>query len=162
MRDFSQLLQIITPAPKIKLLEVTSHADDLSEALAKYLIDVEGDFHLALYPGEHTVPQYDFVKSHTPKDYKSPFRALPREYAAVIMTDILHEHAFAERILKIAYTSLLNASEIIIVQNKTTMSTDEIEALLEKLDFRAGNSIDIFDDYHVVVGKKMHMWGNGL
>ena len=162
MRDFSQFLQIITPAPKIKLLEVTSHADDLSEALAKYLVGVEGDLHLALYPGEHTLPEYDFVKSHAPKDYKSPFRALPREYAAVVMTDILHLHEFSERILKIAYTSLLNASEIIIVQQKSTMGVEEIEILLEKLDFRAGNSIDIFDEYHVVVAKKMHMWGNGL
>lgn len=162
MRDFSQFLEIITPAPHIKLLEVTSHADDLSEALATYLIDVEGQLDLALYPGEHSVPEHGFVKSHALKDYQVPFRAIPREYAAVIMTDVLHEHAFPERILQIAYKTLLNASEIIIVQDKTTMSQESIEELLERLEFRAINGIELFDDYHVVVGKKMHMWGNGL
>ena len=117
---------------------------------------------LALYPGEHIVPEYPFVKAHSPKDYKAPYKALPRDYAAVLIRDVLHMHEFPERILKIAYTTLLNATEIIIVQDKSTMHRESIEEFLEKLDFRAVNSIDIFGDYHVVVGKKMHMWGNGL
>jgi len=34
--------------------------------------------------------------------------------------------------------------------------------ILENADFRAMNQIDIFENYHLVMAKKMHMWGNGL
>lgn len=42
------------------------------------------------------------------------------------------------------------------------MTQKAIEELLEKLYFTAVNSIDIFDDKHFIVGKKMHVWGKGL
>ncbi len=162
MKDYSQILELIKLSPSVKLLDVTSHADELSELLAQHLMDVGGRLDLALYPGEHIIPQYDFVKASQSKDYKSPFRALPRDYATVFMRDILDKHAFNERILKIAYTTLLNASEIVVIQDKTSMTQEAIEELLEKLDFRAVNTIEMFDDAYVCVAKKMHMWGNGL
>ena len=34
--------------------------------------------------------------------------------------------------------------------------------LLHKLDFRAVNTIDTFEDLYVCIGKEMHMWGNSL
>jgi hypothetical protein len=37
-----------------------------------------------------------------------------------------------------------------------------MKALLEEFEFRAINDIEIFDDYNLVMAKKMHMWGNGL
>lgn len=162
MKDYSQVLDLLDLSPNVKLLDVTSHADELSEALAKHLMAFGGHLDIAMYPGEHIVPEYDFVKASLSKDYKAPFRALPRDYATVFIRDILDKHAFNERILKIAYQTLLNASEIVVIQNKSTMRQEEIEELLSKLDFRAVNTIDIFDDAYVTVGKKMHMWGNGL
>lgn len=162
MEKYAGLLELIKLSPSVKLLDVTSHADEFSELLARHLIEAGGHLDLALYPGEHIVPEYDFVKSSSPKDYKSPFRALPRDYATVFIRDVLDKHMFAERILKIAYTTLLNASEIVVIQDKATMSQEAVEELLEKLDYRAINSIDMLDDAYVVVGKKMHMWGNGL
>jgi hypothetical protein len=42
------------------------------------------------------------------------------------------------------------------------LNIKEIEAKLEKFEFRAASSIDLIDGYDLVMAKKMHMWGNGL
>ncbi|MGE4473477.1 MAG: hypothetical protein AB7D20_11805, partial [Sulfuricurvum sp.] len=59
--------------------------------------------------------------------------------------------------------SLENSAEVIIIQSNGAIETSEIEALLEKAEFRAANTIsDLIAGYDVIVAKKMHMWGNGL
>ena len=43
------------------------------------------------------------------------------------------------------------------------MSIADIEALLDEAEFRAINTItDLIEDHEIIVGKKIHMWGNGL
>jgi hypothetical protein len=43
------------------------------------------------------------------------------------------------------------------------METSEVEAMLEKSEFRAANTIsDLIAGNDVIVAKKMHMWDNGL
>ena len=65
-------------------------------------------------------------------------------------------------ILKIAYTTLANTADIIIMQKKGTMDIDAIKEMLEEFEFRAANYIDVLPEYDLVMAKKMHMWGNGL
>ena len=158
----SEFLELIHLTPATRVLEISSHADDLSVALAEHLQTVEGEFHLQLYPGSHNIPTLDNVKSGEVKDFNSPFRAIAREYSAIILRDVLDAHKFPDRIVKATYKSLLNATELIIVQKKGSMSIEKMKEFLDTNEFRAANEIDIFEDYHVVVGKKMHMWGNGL
>jgi len=158
----SEFLELVHLTPATRVLEISSHADELSVALAEHLQTVEGEFHLQLYPGSHNIPTLDNVKSGEVKDFNSPFRAIAREYSAIILRDVLDAHKFPDRIVKATYKSLLNATELIIVQKKGSMSIDEMKEFLDANEFRAANEIDIFEDYHVVVGKKMHMWGNGL
>ena len=162
MIDYTKILELIHLTPAVKLLEVTSHADGLSEMLCNALEEVEGSLDMALYPGDHTLPTNSNVKAREIASFSKPFRGLPREYASVLMVDVLDKHEFAERILQLAYKTLLNASEVIIIQDKNNTNLPEVLELLEKLDFRAVNNIDLIDSHYVVVGKKMHMWGNGL
>jgi hypothetical protein len=43
------------------------------------------------------------------------------------------------------------------------MEAEAIEALLERCEFRAGNTIDnLIEGTRVTVAKKLHMWGNGM
>lgn len=88
---------------------------------------------------------------------------MPRDYAAVIVQDVLHLHEVPLKFLQLIYRTMLNATEIIIVQKNGSMSIPEVEELLDKAEFRAANSImDLIDGYEVIVAKKMHMWGAGL
>jgi hypothetical protein len=163
-QDYGQFLELIRPQPGYKMLDITSHADALTRAVAQRLLEFEGSrLAIALYPGEHEeFTASKSLKMHSPKDYSAPFKALPRDNDVVMIRDVLSRHAYPERIVKAIYTTLANAGDIIIVNRAGSMDIQEQLELLEACEFRAGNSIDILDGYELVMGKKMHMWGNGL
>jgi hypothetical protein len=160
------LLELFTPQPGYKILDVTSHTDALSRALMQRLAPVRGRLSLAQYPGTHTaLPPCESVafQQQTVPDFTKPFRAFPRDNDIVFLRDVLHRYAQPERILKAVYTTLANAAEVVIVTESGAADTEAQLALLEKADFRAGSVIeDVADGVTVVMGKKMHMWGNGL
>ncbi len=89
------------------------------------------------------------------------FRLTPRAFEYAVVVDIFdgtNSHLFDE-----IYHSLKNSANIIVLSSKkNNIDIYVIKELLDNSDFRAVNEIDIFDDYHLVTGKKMHMWGAGL
>jgi hypothetical protein len=150
------ITSLLHPTPHTKIMVATSHCDSLSEELGDFLAPYEGLIDFSLFPGEHlSFVHPSFHKIFTIKDYRTPAGGVPRDYAAVIVQDVLHLH--------LIYRSLLNASEIIIVQKNGSMGIAEIESLLDEAEFRAINTItDLITGHEIIVGKKMHMWGKGL
>ena len=65
-------------------------------------------------------------------------------------------------ILKLSYLTLANTANVIILEKKGILDLEAIKTLLEEMEFRAANEIDIIDGYDLIMAKKMHMWGNGL
>lgn len=158
------ITSLLHPTPHTKIMVATSHLDRMTEEIGEFLSPHQGLIDLSLFPGEHqSHSRTAFHKIFTIKDYKSPAGGIPRDYAAVIVQDILHLHESPRKFLELIYRTLLNASEIIIVQKNGSMSIAEVEELLDQVEFRAINTIvDLIDGYDVIVAKKMHMWGNGL
>lgn len=158
------ITQLLHPTPNTKIMVVTSHLDGMMEELSLFLSPYNGLIDLSLFTGDHG----DFSsacmhKVFTIKDFNSPAGGIPRDYAAVIVQDVLHLHASPQKFLQLIYRTMLNATEIIIVQKNGIMGLSEIEELLEKSEFRATNTImDLIDGHEVIVAKKMHMWGAGL
>lgn len=162
-KEISQFLELVNPLPAYKILEVTSHADDLSVAVAMKLKPLDGELDIALYPGEHQTMELDNIRVSAQIDsYSKPFKAPARSYDIIILRDILDRHAFSERILKLAYGALANAGGIIVIQRKGSIDAQEMARQLEDNEFRASNRIDIFNDADLIMAKKLHMWGNGL
>jgi len=159
-----QFLELFNPLPGNHYLQVTTKPDATTIALQNLIKEVDGEFRLAIY-AEETFPldetlcdaKVQFVKSS-----KTPFRALPRDNDIVILKDILLQHNDPKLLLKIAYTTLANTADIIIMEEKGKMDIEATKDLLETFEFRAPNSIDVLDEYDLVMAKKMHMWGNGL
>ncbi|MDD5052277.1 MAG: hypothetical protein PHO27_06045 [Sulfuricurvum sp.] len=148
----------------MKILVATSHFDILIEEICTYLQPFNATVDLSLYPGEHTEHASAVIgKVDTIKDFNSPIRSATRDYETIVLQDVLHLHSLPLKLLQLVYRSLENSAEIIIVQSKGVMETSEVEALLERSEFRAANTIsDLIAGYDVIVAKKMHMWGNGL
>jgi hypothetical protein len=48
------------------------------------------------------------------------------------------------------------------MEKKGVLDLNIIKDELSSAEFRAVNEIDLVDGYDLVMGKKMHMWGNGL
>jgi len=148
----------------MKILVATSHADTLIEEICAYLEPFNATVDLSLYPGEHAEYSSAVIgKVDTIKDYNSPIRSATRDYETIVLQDVLHQHSLPLKLLQLIYRSLENSAEVIIVQQCGAMETSDIEALLEKAEFRAANTIaDLIAGYDVIVAKKMHIWGNGL
>lgn len=156
------ITSLLHPTPHTKIMVVTSHLDSVAEELGDFLTPYEGLIDVSLFPGEHQNIN-SFHKTFTIKDYKSPAGGIPRDYAAVIVQDVLHLHETPQKFLQLIYRTMLNATEIIIIQKKGSKDIGEVEELLDQTEFRAINTMgDLIDGYDVIVGKKMHMWGNGL
>jgi hypothetical protein len=90
------------------------------------------------------------------------FRLTARDFEYVIVSDCLDMIADIDKFIKEIYHSLENSANVILISHKNKNNLLFMIDILERNDFRATNSIEIFDDYNLVMAKKMHMWGNGL
>jgi hypothetical protein len=162
--ELGQFLELFNPLPGNHYIQVTTKVDDTTFALQKMIANVDGEFRLALY-GSDEIELDSFLESTKVQlinKFNTPFRALPRDNDIVIFKDIFLKHTNPELLLRIAYTTLANTADIIIMEEKGKMDIEATKELLEKFEFRAPNYIDLLDGYDLIMAKKMHMWGNGL
>jgi len=162
--DLKQFLELFNPYPGNNYLLVTSEIDEISDALYELMQSVDGVLNLVLYTEEELdlKSKYPNANIQHIANFKQPFRALPRSNDIVIFKDIFHKHENQKFILKTAYTTLANAADIVIMQEKGSMDIQTTLDTLQTFEFRSQNAIDILLNYDLVMAKKMHMWGNGL
>ncbi len=147
--NLDQFLQLFNPLPGNHYMQVTTVPDEITDALSSILEGVDGDLGIVLYNDDNL-------------DFTQPFRAMARSNDMIVFKDTFIAHKNQKMILKIAYTSLANTADIIIMEKKGVMDIEVMKEMLEKFEFRAANDIDIVDGYDLIMAKKMHMWGNGL
>jgi len=158
-----QFLELFNPLPGNHYLQVTTKPDATTVALQNIIKKVDGEFRVAIYAEDEFVDKrLTDAKVQFIKKFNTPFRALPRDNDIVILKDIFTQHTNPKLLLKIAYTTLANTADIIIMEKKGVMDIEATKTLLEEFEFRAPNYIDVLDEYDLVMAKKMHMWGNGL
>jgi len=130
-------------------LQISTQEDEITKELKRLLDAVDGKLNLALFNKQNL-------------NFSQAFRASPRDHDKVIIQDVLSRHENPKMILKLAYQTLANSANIIILEKKGTTDIASTKALLEELEFRSANEIDILENYDLIMAKKMHMWGNGL
>ena len=159
--DLKQFLELFNPKPGNRYLQITNKEDEITTVLRELLKKVDGELHLVLYD-KNTLKDVKSAQTQYIDNMYAPFRALPREHDIVIFKDILHTHDNPDALLRIAYTTLANNANIIVMQEKGTMDIEVLKEKLENFEFRSPNHIDVLPAYDLVMAKKMHMWGNGL
>jgi len=162
--DLKQFLELFNPYPGNSYLQVTTEIDETTDALYNLMQDVDGVFNLVLYTQEELslIEKFPQANIQYIPDLAHPFRALPRTNDIVIFKDIFEKHKQQKGILKIAYTTLANAADVVIMEKKGTMDIQATLDILEEFEFRSANYVDVLDEYDLVMAKKLHMWGNGL
>lgn len=161
----TDFLQLFNPLPGNHYIQISTQVDETTNALYEMMQECDGEFRLALYTQEDVTLERSLegTKLQLIKNFKSPFRSLPRDNDSVIFKDIFAKHAEPELLLRVAYTTLANTADIVIIEKKNTLDIEKTKELLEKFEFRAPNHIEgVLDGYDVLTAKKMHMWGNGL
>ena len=162
MADLKQFLELFNPYPGNHYMQVTTLPDDSTKVLCDMMQSVDGEFSLVVYAKESYDTKYPHANIKYIDDFTKPYRALPRSNDIIILKDIFYKHKNKEMLLKIAYTSLANTADIVIMEKKGLLDTPSIKQMLEEFEFRASNEIDVLPEYDLVMAKKMHMWGNGL
>lgn len=162
--DLKQFLELFNPYPGNNYLQVTTEVDETTEAFYELMKSVDGVLNLVVYDQTELDLSSKFPGANIQyvKNFKQPFRALPRTNDIVVLKDVFHQHENQNGILKIAYATLANAADIIIMQKKGTMDVEATLNILEEFEFRSQNYIDVLPEYDLVMAKKLHMWGNGL
>ena len=162
--DLKQFLELFNPYPGNNYLQVTTEVDETTEAFYELMKSVDGVLNLVVYDQTELDLSSKFPGANVQyvKNFKQPFRALPRTNDIVVLKDVFHQHENQNGILKIAYATLANAADIIIMQKKGTMDVEATLNILEEFEFRSQNYIDVLPEYDLVMAKKLHMWGNGL
>ena len=145
----TKFLELFHPLPGNHYLHVTQEQNDISDALEKLLVTVQGELKVE-------------ILSEADLQNAKPFRALPRDNDMVVLQDIFAAHKNQSAILKVTYRTLANTAEILILEKKSVLDIDALKATLEEHEFRTPNHLDILEGYDIVVAKKMHMWGAGL
>ncbi|MEA3228361.1 MAG: hypothetical protein U9P38_04730 [Campylobacterota bacterium] len=164
MSDLKQFLELFNPYPGNSYLEISSGTSETTIALQELLNGVDGSLDLVIYSDDKSDLKEQFPNSKVQQidDLSKPFRAMPRSADIVILKDFFHLHKNQDMIIKTAYTALANTADIIIMEKKGIMDIEATYEMLERLEFRASNLIEVLPEYDLIMAKKMHMWGNGL
>jgi len=140
---FSSLFE---QSPNLTVLHVNNNIDFLNPIIEEVVDNCEGKLDFKEFVDEPSLR----------------LRAKARDYEYIILGDILDSCENKIQLLQMYYKALENSANIIVLAKKSNNSVDEIKSLLDQTYFQAINDIDIFDEYIIVTGKKLHMWGNGL
>lgn len=142
--EFFQAL--IKKSPELRVLIVQNHLPNFTSMIEEFLKDINPRIKELSFNSELA---------------QNGFRLRPRAFEYAILCDVIdHSNAY---LLEEIYHTLENSANIILISSKkNSIDAFTLKNLLDSYDFLAINEIDIFDDFYLVCGKKMHMWGSGL
>ena len=161
-----QLLQIIQKKPAQRIVHFSDGSHFLSKKLAALCKDYESDYYLncckdACY--DKAVTKY----AEQPHVHVMKFNLLRPRYK---IQGIEYDYLFAtldweendkEAFLQKCYPIIRTGGNmILIIPNSSYAQRDEWSALLEEMYYVSSSFMDdMFEDYDVIVTKRMHGWG---
>jgi len=113
-----QFLELFNPYPGNHYMVVSTGFDEISFELYRLIKQVDGEFSIAIYGKEQEIPkELDKATIKYIDDFSKPYRAMPRSND-VVLKDIYSIHKNKNMLIKIAYTSLANSAEIVLMEKK--------------------------------------------
>jgi len=141
-KQISEFLELFTITPNIDILDLNNGCDDISKALNELVKPFDG--------------KIVTINTQVLNELKIKVKRSSCEYG-VISNSILQSED-KHTLMKIITTAIRDSGYIVILEEKEK-SLEEIYELLEEFDFGAISSVDIFEKYNLIIGKKLHMWG---
>ncbi|SFV71612.1 hypothetical protein MNB_SV-13-950 [hydrothermal vent metagenome] len=164
LKKIEQLLSIIPNHPAIRIMHISQSGTQLSDALASFVKEREYEFLLNITNDVF----YEEIKDRY-RDNSSSVKKMKFEQRRYVSMAKIYDYVFVtanvpnemqEQFVKNIYGHIKNAGNIIIFLEKNNLELlDSWRQLLEKNYFVATNTIDLFENYEIVISKKMHGWG---
>ena len=163
-KRIEQLLSIIPEHPAMRIMHISQSGKQLSDALASLAKEKEYEFLLNVTNEEY----YEEIKENYSDDLCSvkKIKFDQRRYATMAR---LYDYVFVtaevpnelqEQFAKTIHGHIKNAGNIILFLEKNSLKVlDRWRQILEENYFVASNTIDLFEEYEILISKKMHGWG---
>ncbi len=139
MQEFASLFY---PTPHIPILDINLNLTALSNSLNNIVEPYEGKI----------------ATINTTLLNKIRVKAKRATYDYGVISNSLLDHEDKHKFMELISLAIRDSGYIIIIEEKNK-NTDIIYELLEKFDYGAISSIDIFKDFTIIMGMKVHMWG---
>jgi len=141
-KELEEFLCLFDVTPNVSVLDLNIQCDDITKTLNSLVSPFDG-----------TVTT---INTNILNELKIKIRKSNYDYG-VISNSIL-DSTDNETLMKIITGGIRDSGHIIILEKKDK-DLEEIYNLLEEYDYGAISSIDIFEEYSLIMGKKLHMWG---
>ena len=86
------------------------------------------------------------------------FRIKSRDYEYTIVSNCLNLIENKKLFLSKIYNTLENSAQLLLLIKKDTVDLYELIELLDELNFLNANNVEIFEEYDLIIAKKMRMW----
>lgn len=144
-KEIGEFNSLFDHFPNTAIYHLHNGCDDISQLLEKLTQRIEGEL---------TTQKFNEIE-------QKRFRLKDRNFEYAVISDCLDKVEHIDRFITSIYHSLENSAFIIVLQPKGSMDIENMKEILDKNHFRAVNDINIFEKYHLVMAKKLHMWGAG-
>jgi len=160
-----QLLSIIPNHPATRIMQISQQGMQLSDALASLATEREYEFLLNITNDIF----YEEIKERYPNNPECKVKKLRLNQRRYVSMAKMYDFVFVtasipdeiqEQFAKTIHGHIKNAGNIIIFLPKNSLKIlDTWRQILEENYFVASNTIDLFDEYEILISKKMHGWG---
>jgi hypothetical protein len=143
LKEFDQFSQLFEITPAVSIYHYTALDQEISDYLEEILKDVVGGLSIL----------------DTSLDInKLKMRSKPSSCDYAIVSNYLLDFDNSNLLMNMISRSLRDAGYIIILEDKNK-NLSKVYELLEEFDYGAVSKIDIFEQYDLIMAKKLHMWG---
>lgn len=139
LEEFSSLFRL---TPSISILDLNRDFSDITTELNDLVIPCDGKI--------TTIQPSNF------NELRSKIKRASYDYGVVCNAILDSENQ--NNLMKLISAGIRDSGYIVIIEQKDK-NLDSIYELLEEFDYGAISSIDIFKNYNLIIGKKLHMWG---
>ena len=164
-KKIEQLLSIIPDHPALRVMQIAESKTDLSHALSALAEEREYEFLLNLTESE----SYEEIKESYQESDASTVKLMKFDQRRYVTMAKMYDYVFVtatvpeelqEQFAKTIHEHIKNAGNIILFLEKNSLKVlDGWQRTLEENYFVATNTIDLFEEYEILISKKMHGWG---
>jgi len=162
----NQLLEIIAPAPALRIAHFTNGGEALVAKLSHFCIENNYEYQLNITSPsffktiQKTYKEHPFIQSLAFNLNRPRYMIQGKVYDYLFVTSPIEEHIQSSFLQK-AHGIIKNAGLIILfIPKGDTQQRYTWMRLFEEHYFVASSTIDdLFEHYDILISKKMHGWG---
>jgi len=164
-QSITQLLEIIPNHPGLRVSQFSDGGEEFSTILSNLCLEREHEYQLNVLDEAFLIKAKELYGNHrlsTVKPIKwnqRRYSSLAKQYDVLFVTATVPEE-YRKIFAKSIHSHIKSAGHLVLFLEKNNQkNSDEWWSFLEEHLFVAISRLDIFENYEILIAKKMHGWG---